>query len=109
MRIDQFIEELSNLTHKTNVRRWLSHNGFFPKCDGHVCPITSICKKLTHKHFDAINAVAAGKCIGLNKHACELIMQAADNISNDYAGCDIYAKNKKLRNKMLKAVGLPEE
>ncbi len=109
MTIDQFIEELSNLTHKTNVRKWLSTAD--PLVDGTTCPITSICKKHTHANYDPEYAKEAAKRIGIKASTAQLIMRAADtkNSSMKFIYPDRYKKLCKLRNRMLKAVGLPLE
>jgi hypothetical protein len=108
MTVDQFIEELSNLTHKTNVRGWLNTDVLI---DGTTCPITSICKKLTHANYKTGNAVEAAKRIGIRKSTAQLIMNAADvrNSSMKFVHPSNYKKLCKLRNRMLKAVGLPQE
>lgn len=107
MTIDEFITELSNLTHKTNVRKWLN----MASDEGTVCPITSICKKHTHAHYTTEHAVEAAKRIGIRKSAAELIMNAADNsnVNMELVHPDNYNNLRKLRNRMLKAVGLPTE
>lgn len=89
MTIDDFIKHLQGMTHKTEVRRWLRDG------DGKSCPITGVCKSLTHAHYSVGDASKAGKKIGLTSKQTTAIMNAADA-----------DELTPLRKKLLKAVNL---
>ena len=95
MLVSEFIGELSSITHRTNVRRWLTNQ------TGATCPITAVCKRLTNAQFSVSDYEKAAKKIGLRFRDAERIATAADDK-------EATGNTRRLRNKLLRAVKLPE-
>ena len=97
MNITEFIEALGNVTHKTEVRKWLKSGGLY----GKTCPLTCVCSSLTKANYNFDDYLKAAAKLGISKYNAYKIAASADNHGERCV--------RSLRNKMLVAVGLPKE
>lgn len=93
MTLKEFLKHLLEVKNKRNVKHYIENKY------GAVCPITCVCMKLTHAHFKPYDYHKAAKKIGLNENIVYSIARAADIATSS---------TRIMRNKLLKAVGLPK-